>query len=104
MLEIDENGLFEPLNLWKDEDVLLGGLPAGKEINSNPFLQWGSVGICEVRLFFSPKRLNFFLFPQAPATRSLMSDPDIEPEDFKLIQVKSFYYSMTSKLIFDLEE
>jgi Caspase domain len=104
MIEIDENGLFEPINLWKDEDILLDGLPAGKEINSNAFLQWGSVGICEIRLFFSPKRLNFFLFPQAAEAKFSMPSIDIEPEDFNLIQVKSFYYSMTSKLIFDLEE
>jgi Caspase domain len=64
MLEIDENGIFEPVNLWNDDDTLLDGLPPEKEKNSNSFLQWGSVGICEVKLFFSPKRLNFFLFPQ----------------------------------------
>lgn len=98
MLEIDENGLFEPVNLWKDEDILYNGLSSGEEVNSNPFLQWGSVGICEIRLFFSPKRLNFFLFPQSPEARSLMSSTDIEPEDLKLIKVKSFYYSITSQL------
>ncbi len=97
MVEVDSFGRFEPVTLWDNEDVLLDGLPPGETKLTYPSVQTGSVGICELRLFSSPKRLRFFLFPASPGTRGY-SIESIEDSDLKKIRMKSIRYSMTSKL------
>lgn len=98
MVEIDSNGYFEVVTLWKDEDVLFDGLPSGETKLTYPFVQAESVGTCELRLFSSPKRLRFFLFPASAGTRSA-SIETIEKEDLERIDMKSIRYSMTQKVI-----
>ncbi|MEP0924383.1 caspase family protein [Leptolyngbya sp. ST-U4] len=97
MVEIDSNGYFQPIILWKEEDILFDGLPPGETKLSYPFVQTGSTGTCEIRLFASPKRLKFFLFPASPGARG-SSIELIEEEDLTQIKMKPIYYSMTSKL------
>lgn len=95
LVEIDSFGCFEPVTLWDSEDILLDGLPPSKTELTYPFIQTGSVGICELRLFSSPKRLRFFLFPAAPGTRGYAIE-GIEESDLKKIGMKSIRYSMSS--------
>ncbi len=97
MVEIDSSGRFEPVILWNDQDVLLNGLPPGETKVTYPFIQTGSTGICELRLFSSPKRLGFFLFPAAAVSRGYAVER-IEDSDLKKIRMKSIRYSLTSKL------
>jgi Caspase domain len=80
MVEIDSNGHFEPKILWKNEDILLDGLLPGATELTYPFFQTGCVGTCELRLFSSPKRLRFFLFP-APAQARGSAIETIEDKD-----------------------
>ncbi|MCU0535728.1 MAG: caspase family protein [Hydrococcus sp. Prado102] len=98
MIEIDSNGCFETVILWRDEEILFNGLPPGETHLTYPFVQTGSVGTCELRLFSSPKRLPFFLFPASASARS-GSIETLEEEDLKRIEMKTIRYSMTQKLV-----
>lgn len=98
MIEIDSNGCFEPVMLWRDEEILFNGLPPGETHLTYPFVQTRSVGTCELRLFSSPKRLRFFLFPASASTRG-GSIETLEEEDLKRIKMKTIRYSMTQKLV-----
>jgi len=96
MVEIDSNGSFETMILWQDEDILFNGLPPGETKLTYPFLQIGCAGSCEMRLFSSPKRLRFFLFPASAATRG-PSIEHIEEEDLVNIRMKPVVYRENSK-------
>ncbi|MEH2124306.1 caspase family protein [Nostoc sp.] len=98
MIEIDSCGRFEPVTLWDDEDVLLDGLPSGETKLTYPFIQTESAGICELRLFSSPKRLRFFLFPAAPGTRGYVVEK-IKDSDLKMIKMKSIRYSTSPRMV-----
>ena len=57
-----------------------------------------SQGTCELRLFSSPKRLRFFLFPADARARG-GSIETLEEEELKRIEMKTIRYSMTPKLV-----
>ncbi|NEU73507.1 hypothetical protein PI95_013260 [Hassallia byssoidea VB512170] len=94
MIEIHANGWFEPSPLWDDEDVMWNGLLPGETKLSYPFIQIGSVGISEIRLFASPKRLRFFLFPPSFGSRSVFVE-HIESDDLEKVSMKAIRYTMT---------
>jgi len=97
MVWIDSSGHFEPLTLWDNEDILLDGLPPHETKLTYPFIQTDSVGMCEVRLFSSPKRLRFLLFPASPGTKGYAVE-SIKDSDLEKIGMKSIRYSMNPKL------
>ncbi|BAY37622.1 hypothetical protein NIES2111_19610 [Nostoc sp. NIES-2111] len=97
MIKIDSNGYFQPVTLWSNEDILIDGLSSKETQLSYSFVQTGSVGTSELRLFSSPKRLRFFLFPAAAGTR-YGSIEKIEEKDLNNIRMKSIYYSMSKNL------
>jgi Caspase domain len=99
MIEIDAKGLFEPFTIWDDEDVILTGLLPGETKLSYPFLQVGSIGICEIRLFSSPKRLKFFLFPPSAGSRSVVVEEHIDSDDLEKVRMKAIRYNMTKNFL-----
>jgi hypothetical protein len=98
MIKIDSNGCFKPVILWRDEEILFNGLSPGETHLTYPFVQPESIGTCELRLFSSPKRLRFFLFPADARARG-GSIETLEEEDLKRIEMKTIRYSMTQKLV-----
>ncbi|HEY9833847.1 MAG TPA: caspase family protein [Stenomitos sp.] len=98
MIKIDSNGCFKPVILWRDEEILFNGLSPGETHLTYPFVQPESVGTCELRLFSSPKRLRFFLFPADARARG-GSIETLEEEELKRIEMKTIRYSMTKKLV-----
>lgn len=94
MVKINSNGYFKPIILWKDENILFNGIPCGETKLTYPFIQTSSEGTCELRLFSSPKRLGFFLFPASAFSRGA-SIEKLEEEDLLNIRMKSIRYSMT---------
>ena len=92
MIEIDSNGYFEPIILWKDENILFEGIPPRETKLTYPFfVKKGFVGTCELRLFSSPKRLPFFLFPASPQARGGAIET-IEADDLINLRMKSIVY------------
>ncbi|MEG4172023.1 MULTISPECIES: caspase family protein [unclassified Microcoleus] len=92
MVSIDVNGRFSSMNLWQDAEVLLNGLSPGATKLTYIFVQKESRGLVELRLFSSPKRVDFFLFP-ADNNISYGSVIEIEDEDLKTIKMKSIRYT-----------
>ncbi|KYC41799.1 hypothetical protein WA1_17390 [Scytonema hofmannii PCC 7110] len=74
------------------------GLAPGETRLSYPFLQNGAIGICELRLFYSPKRLRFFLFPPAAAGREAIFE-SIDVSDLEIIKMKAIHYSTRKSLL-----
>ena len=99
MTEIDSKGRLSSLPLWDDEDIMWSGLKPGSSQLSYPFIIEGDPGICEFRLFASPKRVKDLLNPPAPGTRSLrrMEFTATELQDIKM---KSFYYRSIKPFMF----
>jgi hypothetical protein len=91
MVEINSNGYFKPKILWRDQDILLEGIPPGETKLTYPFNQTGCIDSCELRFFSSPKRLGFFLFPADPDSRGSARET-IEEEDLINIRMKSVVY------------
>jgi hypothetical protein len=95
MAELSSEGRLTPIvKFWQDSSIMLSGLASGKRQLSAPFRQVSSTGICELRLFSSPKSLDFFLFPPTAGQRSLDVEP-FDEDDLKYIKMKSVRYSMT---------
>ncbi|GAA6621027.1 caspase domain-containing protein [Scytonema sp. NUACC26] len=98
MVEISSEGRLTPVPLWQDEDVMWNGLAPGETRPSYPFYQNGAIGICELRLFYSPKRLRFFLFPPSAAGRGVIFE-SIDVSDLEIIKMKAIHYSMRKSLL-----
>jgi hypothetical protein len=98
MVELSSEGRMTPIQVfWEDDDAMWNGLAPGQTKLSYPFLQNAVTGICELRLFSSPKRLRFFLFP--PAFGRGARDESIDVDDLKEIKVKAIRYSINSKFL-----
>lgn len=99
LVEIDQDGCFEPVTLWEDQKVLLDGLSPGQEKLTYPFRQDTLNGTCELRFFVSPHRIPFLLFPAAPQTRGVEIGKKIEPEELSQIRMKVIRYTTIKETI-----
>jgi hypothetical protein len=100
MVGFDEAGRFQLETLWDDEVVIFNGLMPGEIKNSYLFAPQGKPGLREIRLFSSPKRLRFFLFPASPTAYGAQLDM-IANEDLENIRMKVIRYSLTNKLLLE---
>jgi Caspase domain len=95
MTELSSEGRLTPIvRFWQDTSIMLSGIAPGERQFSAPFRQVSSIGICELRLFSSPKSLEFFLFPPTAGARSVGIE-SVNEDDLKNIRMKSIRYSMT---------
>jgi uncharacterized caspase-like protein len=98
MVELSSEGRLTPISrFWQDTSTILDGLPPGEKQFSSPFRQVGSTGIFELRLFSSPQRLDFFLFPPTAGERSVHIK-SVNDDDLKNMRMKSIRYSMVPNL------
>jgi len=89
LVEIDEDGCFEPITVWNDEEILINGLQPGEVKCTYPFRQQTVKGTSEFRFLVSYTRTRFLLFPAAPATRSAGLVEFIDTSDLNRIFMKS---------------
>jgi hypothetical protein len=97
MIGFDETGRFQLETLWNDEDLALQGVPPTETKMSYVFMLQGMSGLREIRLFSSPKRLRFFLFPVFPDAYGAQVDT-IDSNDLQGISMKSIQFCLTTKL------
>jgi len=102
MVGFDETGRFQLETLWNDATVILQGIPPGETKAGYIFKPQGQSGIREIRLFASPKQIQFFLFPASPDAYGAQVDA-IASDDLKAIQVKTIRFSFTAKLLQNLD-
>ena len=104
MVGFDEIGRFQLETLWNEEDLVLQGLPPTETKMSYIFkpryisTPQGQAGIRETRLFSSPKRLRFFLFPASPDAYGAQVDA-IASDDLKEIKMKAIHFTVTTRLL-----
>jgi hypothetical protein len=98
MVGFDETGRFQLETLWDDEEIIFNGLMPRQTKLSYIFAPQGKPGLREIRLFSSPKRLRFFLFPASPDAYGAQIDM-IASEDLENIRMKVIRYSLTNKLL-----
>ena len=98
MVGFDETGRFQLETLWDDEEIIFNGLMTGETKGSYLFAPQGKPGLREIRLFLSPKRLRFFLFPASPDAYGAQIDT-ILSEDLQHIRMKVIRYSLTNPLL-----
>jgi hypothetical protein len=98
MVGFDETGRFQLETLWSDEETFLNGLMPGETKSGYLFAPQGKPGLREIRLFSSPKRLRFFLFPASPDAYGAQLDT-IPDENLQNIRVKIIRYSLTNQLL-----
>lgn len=98
MVGFDETGRFQLETLWDDEEIIFNGLMPRQTKLSYIFAPQGKPGLREIRLFSSPKRLRFFLFPASPDAYGAQIDT-IASEDLENIRMKVIRYSLTNKLL-----
>jgi len=100
MVGFDETGRFQLETLWDDEEIIFNGLMPGEMKGSYLFAPQGKPGLREIRLFSSPKRLRFFLFPASPDAYGAQLDT-IPDEDLQNIRMKVIRYSLTNQLLLE---
>jgi hypothetical protein len=98
MVGFDEAGRFQLETLWDDEEIIFNGLMPRETKLSYLFAPQGKPGLRKIRLFSSPKRLRFFLFPASPDAYGAQIDT-IASEDLVNIRMKVIRYSLTNKLL-----
>ncbi|WP_058998555.1 caspase family protein [Leptolyngbya sp. NIES-2104] len=98
MVGFDETGRFQLETLWEDEEIIFNGLMPGETKRSFLFAPQGKPGLREIRLFSSPKRLRFFLFPASSDAYGAQIDT-ISAEDLQQIEMKVIRYSLTNSLL-----
>ncbi|MEM9273887.1 MAG: caspase family protein [Cyanobacteria bacterium P01_F01_bin.143] len=99
MVEIDQDGYFETVTLWEDQEILLDGLMPGQEKLTYPFRQDTLNGTCELRFFVSSQRIPFLLFPASPKTRGIEIGKKITSEELSQIKMKTIRYTTIQKTL-----